>query len=268
MILRIFVAFLSENIEIEVEENISDKINNWDLVLIKTEEWLFEWAIISKMIPRKEIKPNKDINFVRKANEIDLQKIDRIRKKEVEMLDFFKIEYKKYNLKLEPISSVLSFDEKMALFTFSADNRIDFRELLKWLAWKFRKRIKLKHMWARDRAQLVWWVWVCGNETCCSRFLKDLPSVTMSSVKVQDLTYKNMDNLSWLCGKLKCCLNYETETYRELKKKMPKVWSQIDFEWEKWKIIWMDVFNQKIKMKTSEKFQIVEHSEIKQLIKK
>ena len=268
IILRVFVAFLSKNIEIEVEKDIVNEINNWDIIIIKSEESLLEGNIVSKRAPIEGIEINKEYSFVRKWNEIDNQKIERIRKKEKEMLAFFKEEYKKYNLKLEPIISILSFDEKIALFTFSAENRIDFRELLKWLAWKFRKRIQLKHIWARDRSSLVWWVWVCWNELCCSRFLKKLPPVTISAIKTQDLIYKNTDNLSWLCWKLKCCLNYEIQTYKDLKKDMPKIWTSITINNEKWKIIWLDVFNKKIKIKIRNNFQIFDYSEIKDLINK
>lgn len=268
-ILRIFVALLSKNIEVELDEKKSEWIKIWDNVILKNENNLVEWVVLSVFNLNKKVELESEIKFVRKVNELDLEKIEKIREKEKKMMESFKEEYKKHKLELEPISSILSFDEKIILFTFSAENRVDFRDLLKSLANKLKKRIQLKHIWSRDRAALVWWVWICGNEVCCSKFLKKLPSVTIDTVKTQDLIYKSTDNLSWLCWKLKCCLNYEVKQYQEIKKNMPKIWTEIIFEnWAKWKIIWMDVFNQKIKIKTEDRFQILNYSEIKDLIKK
>lgn len=264
LIFRFYVPFFWKNIDTETKEN----IENWKKVLIK-HDWNKFIAVSVWEIKNKELsKEDLEYSFDRELTEKDNKTLENIEIHKIEYKEEFKKEVEKSKLKLLPSNCEVSFDEKVVLFNFTAENRIDFRELVKNIAWKLRKKIKLNHVWARDRSSLIWWIWTCWKELCCSKFLKDLPSVTITSVKKQDLIYKSSEVLSGLCWKLKCCLNYEVELYQQLKKWLPKVWSKVSMREWRWIVIWADIFSQKIKVKIDWRISIFENEEFKKLIKK
>lgn len=132
------------------------------------------------------------------------------------------------NLPMRLVGGEYTFDEKKLIIYFTAESRVDFRQLVKELAGIFKIRIELQQIGARDESKMVGALASCGRETCCSLFLRDMPPITTKMVKEQNLPLNPQKNAG-MCGKLKCCLRYEYEVYREIKKVLPKIGSEVVF---------------------------------------
>ncbi|MBE6250619.1 MAG: hypothetical protein E7111_03090 [Bacteroidales bacterium] len=120
-------------------------------------------------------------------------------------------------------------DGTKAIFYYIADGRVDFRQLIKVFAEEFRIRIEMKQIGARQEAGLIGGLGVCGRELCCSNYISSFQSITTSAARVQDLSL-NPQKLAGQCGKLKCCLNYETAVYMDAQSRIPKVHNPLEFE--------------------------------------
>jgi cell fate regulator YaaT (PSP1 superfamily) len=120
-------------------------------------------------------------------------------------------------------------DGTKAIFYYIADGRVDFRQLIKVFADEFRIRIEMKQIGARQEAGLIGGLGVCGRELCCSNYISGFQSITTSAARCQDLSL-NPQKLAGQCGKLKCCLNYETAVYMDAQSRIPKVYEPLEFE--------------------------------------
>lgn len=266
-LVRIFVPFLNELVDIAYFQEF-DSLNLWDIILVKHKESdSFSEIIDAKIISLIDTWDTKSqasdkVFFSKICSKDDLIKIKDLRKKTNDYVKIFEEESKRLLIDLIPVWSEISFTEKTILFIYTAKERVDFRELLKNLANKIKKRIQLRHIWARDRSSVIWWFWVCWREICCHKFLRNISSVKIDAVKDQEFFHRNSDNVSWLCWKLKCCLNYEVEQYKEMKKWMPKVWKRIFINNKEWRIIWLDIFNQKVKIRFEQWSEIVNVSDL------
>ena len=132
----------------------------------------------------------------------------------------------KYELPMKIIDCEFAFDGSKVLFSFSAENRVDFRELVRDLAGTFRSRIELRQVGARDEVRLLGGIGPCGRECCCVGAMQDFCKVSIKMAKVQGLSL-NPGKISGLCGRLMCCLSYENEFYSEAYKKMPKLGGEV-----------------------------------------
>ena len=174
----------------------------------------------------KEVKDSEITHplkpILRKATEKDIKKMEENQKKIPEAMAFAneKIAEQKLNMKL--VGCEYSFDGKKLTYYFSADNRIDFRELVKVLASKFHLRIELRQIGIRDETKLLGGIAPCGRTCCCASCMSDFGKVTIKMAKNQGL-HLNPSKISGLCGRLMCCLEYENDYYEEAVKKVPKV---------------------------------------------
>lgn len=151
-----------------------------------------------------------------------MKKLIENRKKEKEAFDICLKKIEEHNLEMKLIDVEYTFDCGKILFYFTADGRVDFRELVKSLAAVFRTRIELRQIGVRDEAKMLGGLGVCGLELCCKRFLSDFEPVSIKMAKEQGLSL-NPAKISGTCGRLMCCLKYEQETYEHLLKYTPKV---------------------------------------------
>lgn len=140
-----------------------------------------------------------------------------------EYLDLARQHVRELNLPMKMIDVVVSFDDHRMTFAFTSNNRVDFRELVKMLNQAYHRQIRLQQIGARNVVAEMGGIGPCGRETCCSTWLKDLDKVNSELVHVQQLDYRGTERLSGLCGRLKCCLAYESEGYRMCSAKMPEV---------------------------------------------
>ncbi|MGN0633273.1 MAG: stage 0 sporulation family protein [Oscillospiraceae bacterium] len=158
---------------------------------------------------------------IRIATKKDLETVERNKKREKEAFDICKEKIKAHGLKMDLVDVECTFDNNKLLFYFTAENRVDFRELVKDLASVFRTRIELRQIGVRDEAKMLGGLGICGQPFCCSRFLGEFQPVSVKMAKEQSLSL-NPTKLSGTCGRLMCCLKYESEAYEDLLKTTPK----------------------------------------------
>lgn len=159
---------------------------------------------------------------IRIASSQDFDVIEKNKKREQDAFKICEEKIKKHDLKMNLIDVECTFDNNKILFYFTAENRIDFRELVKDLASVFRTRIELRQIGVRDEAKKLGGLGICGQPFCCSRFLGEFQPVSIKMAKEQSLSL-NPTKISGTCGRLMCCLKYEQESYEELLKITPKV---------------------------------------------
>ncbi|SFC80291.1 PSP1 domain-containing protein [Clostridium uliginosum] len=176
----------------------------------------------------KEIKDEDIVSplkvVIRIADEKDIQKHKENKSKEQDALDICLSKIQEHNLKMKLIDVEYTFDNHKVIFYFTADGRVDFRELVKDLATIFKTRIELRQIGVRDEAKMIGGLGPCGRSMCCSTFLGDFASVSIKMAKEQNLSL-NPTKISGICGRLMCCLNYEQSTYENIRKRLPKVGS-------------------------------------------
>lgn len=199
------------------------KVKQGDLVITETSRGTEcgEVAIANKQIPKEQVTvPLKPI--LRVATREDRRTLEQNRKKEERAFQVCqqKIAYRK--LKMNLVDVECTFDNSKLLFYFTADNRVDFRELVKDLAAVFRTRIELRQIGVRDKAKILGGIGICGREFCCKGHLQDFQPVSIRMAKEQGLSL-NPTKISGCCGRLMCCLKYEQNVYEELLRITPKM---------------------------------------------
>lgn len=163
-------------------------------------------------------KPLRDI--IRIATQEDIKKCEKNKEKEKEAFKICSEKIKKHNLDMKLTEVEYTFDESKLLFYFTADGRVDFRELVKDLATVFKTRIELRQIGVRDETKTIGSIGICGRSVCCSQFLGEFEPVSIKMAKEQGLSL-NPTKISGACGRLMCCLKYEQSTYEELLKVTP-----------------------------------------------
>ena len=157
-----------------------------------------------------------------------------------------------YNLNMMILDANYTFDNSQLLFTFLADNRVDFRKLAKDLATIYKTRIELRQVGVRDKAKEVGGYGSCGRPLCCSKFLTDFDSVSINMAKNQNIAL-NPTKINGVCGRLLCCLKYEDECYKECAKKLPKVGKKIETEDGEGKVISTNILKQTYRVDIKDK---------------
>ncbi|MDD5428512.1 MAG: stage 0 sporulation family protein [Candidatus Omnitrophica bacterium] len=159
--------------------------------------------------------------IIRKANPWDMHQVEKNKKKSREVMEACSKKIQERKLPMKLIDAEFSFDRSKIVFYFTAEGRVDFRELVKDLANVFKTRIELKQIGVRDEAKILGGLGPCGRALCCATYLKDFEPVTIKMAKEQNLPL-NPTKISGLCGRLMCCLGYEHKTYKELMKGLPR----------------------------------------------
>jgi cell fate regulator YaaT (PSP1 superfamily) len=228
------------------------KINNkirlkkGDICLVKTAIGLDLGEVV---IPYKYIK-NDEIdtplkNILRKANEEDFKKLEKIKREEVDALNICKEKIKKYKMPMKLVYVKCLFDKSRMIFYFVSTQRIDFRELVKDLAKVFKTKIELRQIGVRDGTKLLGGIGICGREVCCVSFIQKFAPIHINMAKIQKIAL-NQSKVSGLCGRLMCCLSYECEFYKESLKKYPKLKENIETEKGKGKVIEINILKKYI----------------------
>lgn len=179
--------------------------------------------LVRLQMQKKKVSADDQIRKIyRIAHQKDLEKFEEVKKREMPTLYRTReiIRNMKLSMKLSDVE--YQADNTKATFYYSADDRVDFRELIKVLAAEFRIRVEMRQISLRQEAGRLGGIGVCGRELCCSTWLADFKNVTTSAARYQNLSL-NPSKLSGQCGRLKCCLNYELETYLEALEDMPKI---------------------------------------------
>ena len=187
-----------------------------------------------------ELKP-----IERKATKEDLDRYHKNLEKRDDAMAVCAEKIEKHGLDMKLVDADFMIDGAKIVFYFSADGRVDFRELAKDLAGHFRTRIELRQIGVRDEARMLGGIGICGRPLCCSKWLNDFHPVSIKMAKQQNLSL-NPTKISGTCGRLMCCLNFEDKTYKELRKGMPRDNERVETPEGLAKVINVDYFNGRI----------------------
>ena len=198
------------------------KLSINDKVIVETVRGLeIGDVVISNRLVEENDKIMPLSPVVRIASEADMKINEINEEKEKKAFDICQEKIKKHNLSMTLIDVEYTFDNNKIIFSFVADGRIDFRELVKDLAYVFKTRIELRQIGVRDETKMIGSIGMCGREVCCKSFLSEFVPVSVKMAKDQSLS-TNPQKISGACGKLICCLNYEEDIYEEAYKTMPR----------------------------------------------
>jgi cell fate regulator YaaT (PSP1 superfamily) len=179
--------------------------------------------LVRLQMQKKKIANDSEIKKIyRLAHQKDLEKLEEVKKRELPTLYRTREVIREYKLQMKLSDVEYQADNTKATFFYSAEDRVDFRELIKRLATEFRIRVEMRQISLRQEAGRLGGIGVCGRELCCSTWLGDFKNVATSAARYQNLSL-NPSKLSGQCGRLKCCLNYELETYMEALQDIPKI---------------------------------------------
>lgn len=213
-------------------------------------------------LPYDESKIKGDIKpILRRATEKDLKRKAENEEKAREAMDICQAAITKLAWDMHLISCEYTLDRSKIMFTYVSDDRVDFRGLLKELAGQLQGRIELRQVGPRNKAKLVGGIGICGMECCCSRFMSDFDTVSINMAKNQLLAL-NISKLSGQCGKLKCCLRFENDEYTKLRKNLPKLNSQIEYNGSNYRITGMNVLQKQAKLENREETLFVSFEEL------
>lgn len=246
--------------------NISDlKIGEY--VVIETVRGLELGKVDTEVLPMEKYKLTLELKpIIRRASEEDIANAKENLTLAQNALEICTREVKNLNLDMRLITCEYTLDRSKVIFSYLADNRVDFRELLKVLAAQLHCRIELRQIGTRDKAKIVGGIGICGLPLCCSTFLNEFDGISINRAKNQMLSL-NIPKLSGHCGKLICCLKYEDDAYTELKEGYPRLGTRIMYNNEQFKITSMNVLTRKIKLENSENVVFVDLDVVKKCMK-
>lgn len=224
-----------------------------DLVIVETESG-FDFGIIKKSsyMEKEENLPDSVKKVIRKVSDDDMKILSENDENAKSALEVARKYSKELNLNMGFVDCYYTFDKSQLVFSFIADNRVDFRELAKKLAQKYKTRIELRQIGVRDKAKKVGGLGPCGLFLCCHTFLTDFNSVSINMAKNQFLAL-SPSKINGICGRLLCCLGYENDLYAELRKGYPKMGSMVETESGIGKVISIDIFKETFHVDLKEK---------------
>ena len=185
---------------------------------------------------------------LRMATENDRRTVEYNRKKESEAFDICEKKIAEHGLDMQLVNVSASFDGNKIIFYFTADGRVDFRELVRDLAGVFRAHIELRQIGVRDEAKMIGGLGICGRPFCCSQFLDSFLPVSIKMAKTQNLSL-NPTKISGTCGRLMCCLKYEQEAYEDLLRHAPKMDSFVDTPEGRGTVVEVDLLRSRVKVR-------------------
>ncbi len=225
------------------------EVKKGDNVIVETSQGEEYGEVI---IPNRKVDNEKIVtplkNVLRLANDKDKAHFAECKKKEKEAFKICNEKIKEHNLEMTLTDVEYKFDNSKILFYFTADGRIDFRELVKDLAAIYKTRIELRQIGVRDEVKRIGGNGVCGRELCCCSFLSDFETVSIKMAKEQNISL-NPSKISGNCGRLMCCLKYEQEVYEEKLKRLPSVGSIVKTPDGKGEVDGVEILKEKVKVK-------------------
>ena len=241
------------------------ELNVGDKVVVEVEE--FQTIVEVVETESKISKPAEEFGKVlRIATDADLSKYESLEKKAKKEVPIFKKKSLELGLMMKFVKAEYSLDSSKILIVFSSEERVDFRQFLKELASMLKTRIELKQIGQRDEVKMLGGVGPCGQPCCCARFLKDFEHVTVKMAKVQSLSL-SPTKINGVCGRLMCCLGYESKMYEEQLAKMPKVNSEVETPNGIGNVVYNDILRERVSVKRKAEGDtiVVEEFELNQI---
>ncbi len=244
------IVFKGERKEIYLNpQQFPFKLGDYAIVEAEKGEDLGIVNLLGSVLERK--KGEGDLrNIIRKPTPRDLDHYRHNRVKEFDAYQLCRKRIAETGLEMKLVDVEYQFDGNKVTFYFTAEKRVDFRELVKYLANVFKVRIELRQIGVRDEAKRIGGYGTCGRKLCCTTFLKEFEPITTQCAKEQNLPL-NPQKLSGLCGRLLCCLMYERDFYRQQMQKLPRVETQYQTPLGTGRVVHVDVFNERITLSFS-----------------
>jgi cell fate regulator YaaT (PSP1 superfamily) len=230
-----------------------------DKVIVTTEQGLGYGVIATPPVPLSERSSKSPLKKVfRLATELDTEQREKNIQLEKEAFDYCQKEVETLKLDMNLFSVESTFDTSKLTFFFTAEGRVDFRQLVKNLVKQFRVRIEMRQVGIRNQAKMCGGLGRCGREICCSSYIEKFEPVSIRMAKEQGLSL-NPTKISGLCGRLMCCLTFENETYRALKKDFPKIGKTVTSPKGKGKVIRHNVICGRLTLKLEDDSEVDFH---------
>jgi len=224
-----------------------------DKVIVKTEQGLGLGTVVRGPFKVDPSEGGRELKKIfRLAHAEDLAQDEKIQEREKEAFSFCLEHIRERNLQMKLVRVECFFDGSKIIFYFTADGRVDFRELVKDLVHRFHTRIEMRQIGVRNEAKMIGGLGPCGRELCCASFLPDFAAVSVKMAKEQNLPL-NPTKISGICGRLMCCLTYEYETYQQLKRDFPRIGKTILSPLGLVKVLRQNVMEGLILVETAEK---------------
>ncbi|MBR4112251.1 MAG: stage 0 sporulation family protein [Ruminiclostridium sp.] len=208
------------------------------------------------VIPNRMVEDDRVVQplktIMRTVTDADLRTLEENKKKEQEIMKVFVKKIEEHKLSMKAIDVEYTFDGSKILFYFTAESRVDFREIVKDLAGIYRTRIELRQIGVRDEAKMLGGLGICGRPFCCSSFLGEFQPVSIKMAKEQSLSL-NPTKISGTCGRLMCCLKYEQDCYEELLKITPKIDAYVETAEGKGVVVETNILTGVIKVRLDKK---------------
>lgn len=235
-------------------------LNIDDTVIVETSKGVEHGFIV---LVNKELDEDDVVlplkKIVRIATTDDYQKIKENERLEEKAFVVCRDKIWDHHLDMKLASVEYAFDRSKIIFNFTADGRIDFRNLVRDLATAFKTRIELRQIGVRDQAKLIGGIGPCGRTLCCSTFLGDFEPVSIKMAKDQNLSL-NPAKISGLCGRLMCCLKYENDFYEEAKRNMPDFGERVETEYGHGKVVGINIFEKIIEIRLDQEDTVIEYT--------
>lgn len=234
------------------------QISYGDHVIVETVRGIEFGKVVSgvRFVQEDEVVlPLKKV--LRIATPEDHQQMEDNKKAATAALDICEEKIKNHGLEMKLVDAEYTFDRNKIIFYFTADGRVDFRELVRDLAAVFRTRIELRQIGVRDEAKMLGGIGPCGRVLCCSSFLGDFEPVSIKMAKDQNLSL-NPTKISGLCGRLMCCLKFENEHYEEEKALLPDVGEMINIPQGRGQVVSLNLLERKVQVELEDTGEVVE----------
>ncbi len=223
-------------------DNCDIECRRGDHIIVEVDRGTEFARVSSCCVPKNESEKKfySSGRILRKATDADMRQIENNRTKAKDALHVCIGKITELKLDMNLLTCEYAFDGSKIIFYFTAEGRVDFRDLVKDMARLFRVRIELKQIGVRDRAKMIDGYGVCGQRLCCASFIKDFSQLSIKMAKEQALPL-NPSKISGVCGRIKCCMAYEFNVYKELNKGLPKMGGKIQTPDGKGKVINLDI---------------------------
>ncbi|PIU07381.1 MAG: stage 0 sporulation protein [Candidatus Moranbacteria bacterium CG_4_8_14_3_um_filter_34_16] len=246
---KILVSVYSWKIPIVLLGDSKLNLKKGDKVIARIDE-KNELGIV-KMVDDKILDESQG-EIVKIAQEKEIKIFERLEKEKEKLIELCRQKAKEKELSMKLTDARISLDEKRVVFVFTAKGRVDFRELVRDLSAKIQKTIRMQQIGSRDEARKLGGYGICGKKLCCVEFSKNIPSITTDMARIQKISYRKAEKLSGLCGRLKCCLSYEAEQYKEMLQGMPEMYSIVETKEIKGTVVELNAIKQEIRIKTED----------------
>ena len=242
----VVVAFKARRLQVFTNEG-PNPVALGSMVVVAVDRGVDLGRVLAKHVSPEDLPREPEGKLLRSATEDDMRRHRSNLAFEDEVMDYCSRRVKARNLQMRLTGCEIQLDRNRIRVFFTADRRTDFRGLVRDLAARFKARIEMRQIGVRDHAKRVGGVGICGRKLCCASFMNGFSSITLKSVRVQNLT-PNPAKVSGLCSRLMCCLDYEVEFYRKAAKTFPRIGGKVMVDGRRGVVKSVSIFSDKVKV--------------------